>query len=57
VRASCSDIKVANVTVIGAKQLETLCSLIDKTVQTAKKIIVPIFLTAGLLLMLFLLFA
>jgi putative membrane protein len=57
VRASCSCIKVADVTVLGAKQVETLCSLIDKTLQTAKKVIVPIFLTAGLLLMLFLLFA
>ena len=57
VRASCGGIKVADVTVLGAKQLETLCLLIDKTVQTAKKIIAPIFLTAGLLLMLFLLFA
>ena len=56
VRASCSGIKVADVTVLGAKQLETLCSLIDKTVQTAKKIVAPIFVTAGLLLMLFLLF-
>jgi putative membrane protein len=57
VRASCSNMKVANVTVLGAKQLETLCLLIDKTVKTAKKTIAPIFLTAGLLLMLFLLFA
>jgi putative membrane protein len=57
VRASCSSIKVADVTVLGAKQVETLCSLIDRTLQTAKKVIVPIFLTAGLLLMLFLLFA
>jgi putative membrane protein len=55
-RASCSGIRVADVMVLGAKQLETLCSLIDKTVQTAKKIIAPIFVTAGLLLMLFLLF-
>lgn len=57
VRVSCSGIKVAGVTVLGEKQLETLCSLIDKTLQTAKKVIAPIFLTAGLLLMLFLLFA
>ncbi len=56
VRASCSGIKVADITVLGAKQLETLCLLIDKTVQTAKKIIAPIFVTAGLLLMLFLWF-
>lgn len=56
VRASCSGIKVADVTVLGAKQLETICLLIDKTVQTAKKIIAPIFVTAGLLLMLFLWF-
>jgi putative membrane protein len=56
VKASCSDIEVTDITVLGAKQLETLCSLIDKTVQTAKKIIAPIFVTAGLLLMLLLWF-
>jgi putative membrane protein len=55
-RASCSGIRVVDVTVLGAKQLETLCLLIDKTVQTAKKVIAPIFVTAGLLLMLFLWF-
>jgi putative membrane protein len=56
VRASCSGIEVADITVLGAKQLETLCLLIDKTVQTAKKVIAPIFVAAGLLLMLFLWF-
>jgi putative membrane protein len=56
VKASCSGIEVADIMVLGAKQLATLCSLIDKTVQTAKKIIAPIFVTAGLLLMLLLWF-
>jgi putative membrane protein len=56
VKASCSGIKVADVMVLGAKQLETLCLLIDKTLHTAKRVVAPIFVTAGLLLMLFLLF-
>jgi putative membrane protein len=54
--ASCQSITVADVTVLGGKQLETLCLLIDKGLQTAKRIVVPVFLTAGLVLMSLLLF-
>jgi putative membrane protein len=54
--ASCKSISVADVTVLGGKQLETLCLLIDKSLQTAKRIVVPVFLTAGLVLMSVLLF-
>ena len=55
-KASCNSVTVGDVTVLGAKQLETLCLLIDKSIQTAKRIVAPVFLAAGLLLMLFLLF-
>jgi len=48
-------ITVPSVKVLGAKQLETLCLLIDRTLQKAKRSIVPIFAIGGLLLMLFLL--
>jgi putative membrane protein len=47
---------VTDVTVLGGKQLETLCLLIDKSLYMAKRIAVPVFLTAGLVLMSFLLF-
>lgn len=56
VKAACRSITVPDVKVIGAKQLETLCLLTDRTLQKAKKIVVPIFATSGLLLMLFLAF-
>lgn len=56
VKASCSSVRVPDVTVLGAKQLETLCLLIDRSLHTAKRVVVPIFASAGLLLMLFLLF-
>jgi putative membrane protein len=56
VRASCSSATVTDVTVLGAKQLETLCLLIDESLRTAKRIVVPLFAAAGLILMLFLLF-
>jgi putative membrane protein len=56
VRAACRSIMVPDVKVIGEKLLETLCLLIDKSLQRAKKIAVPIFATNGLLLMLILMF-
>jgi len=56
VQGSCRSITVNDVTVLGEKQLETLCLLIDKSLRTAKRIAVPIFLVAGLALMSFLLF-
>ena len=50
------NVSVKEVTVMGAKQLQALCLLIDESLQTAKRSVVPVFLTAGLLLMIFLLF-
>jgi putative membrane protein len=55
-KVKCRTETVLNIKVIGAKQLETLCLLTDRTIQRAKKIVVPIFATAGLLLTLFLSF-
>jgi len=56
VKAACQSIMVPDIKVIGEKQLETLCLLIDKTLQKAKKAVVPVFASSGLLLMLFLMF-
>lgn len=47
---------VKDVTVLGAQQLETLCLLIDRSLQTAKRSVIPVFVAAGVLLMIFLLF-
>jgi len=54
--AGARSITVPNVKVIGEKKLETLCLLTDRTLQKAKKTVVPIFAAVGLLLMLFLMF-
>lgn len=56
VKATCSSITIPRVKVIGEKQLEKLCLLIDNTLQKAKKAIVPILVFNGLLLMLILMF-
>jgi putative membrane protein len=56
VQAACKSIIVNDVTVLGEKQLETLCVLIDKSLRMAKHLIAPVFLITGLVLMLFLLF-
>jgi putative membrane protein len=56
VKAGCRSITISNVKVIGEKRLETLCLLIDRTLKTAKKVVVPIFAITGLLLMLILMF-
>lgn len=56
VKVACRTIMVQNVKVIGEKQLETLCLLIDRGLKRAKQIVVPIFAASGLLLMLLLLF-
>ena len=54
---SCRSITIPNVKVIGAKQLEALCLLVDKAIQRAKREILPVFgISGGLLLMLLLLF-
>jgi putative membrane protein len=55
VGVSCRSITVPRVKVIGAKQLEALCLLIDKVIQRAKRVVVPVFGVSGLLLMLLLL--
>jgi putative membrane protein len=55
-KAAARSVTVPNVKVIGAKKLETLCLLTDRTLQKAKKTVVPLFAVAGLLLMLFLMF-
>lgn len=56
VKAACRSITIPDIKVIGEKRLETLCLLIDRTLQKAKKVAVPIFATSGLLLMLVLMF-
>ena len=56
VKVACKSVTIPNVKVIGQKQLETLCRLIDETLQKAKRVIVPIFAFSGLLLMLILMF-
>jgi putative membrane protein len=55
-KATCGNIVAKDVTVLGANKLETLCRLIDKSLQTAKKSVVPLFFGVGVLLMVFLLF-
>jgi putative membrane protein len=55
-KAGARSVAVRNVKVIGQKKLETLCLLTDSVIQKAKKTVIPIFATAGLLLMLFLMF-
>jgi len=54
VKVACRHVTVPDVKVIGEKLLETLCLLIDRSVRKAKKIVVPIFGTSGLLSMLIL---
>ena len=56
VKAGCRSITISNVKVIGKERLEALCLLIDRTLKTAKKVVVPIFAISGLLLMLILMF-
>jgi putative membrane protein len=56
VKAACRSITIPDVKVIGEKRLETLCLLIDRALKKAKKVVVPIFATSGLLLMLVLMF-
>jgi putative membrane protein len=56
VKAACQIISVSDVTVIGENLLEKLCVLIGRTIQRAKRVVVPIFAVSGLLLMLLLLY-
>lgn len=48
---------IPDVKVIGDTQIKTLCLLIDKTLQKAKEVAIPIFTLTGLLLMSILLFS
>jgi predicted neutral ceramidase superfamily lipid hydrolase len=50
VKATCRVVTVQNVKVIGEERLTTLCLLVEKTLEKAKKIVVPIFLVTGFLL-------
>jgi len=56
VKAACHQVTIPGVKVIGEKLLETLCFLIDRTLQKAKKVASPIFAISGLFLMLILMF-
>lgn len=56
VKSACRSATICGVKVIGERQLETLCELIDRSLRKAKEIVIPIFAGSGLLLMLFLLF-
>jgi putative membrane protein len=56
VKAGCRTMTIPDVKVIGEKRLETLCLLIDRALKKAKRVVVPIFATSGLLLMLILMF-
>lgn len=55
-KASCHKMTVPDVKVIGEESLQKLCLLIDTNLKRAKRIVVPIFASSGLLLMLFLMF-
>lgn len=50
-KTSALTITVPQIKAIGEEKLEALCLLIDRTVQKAKEISIPIFATTGLLLM------
>jgi putative membrane protein len=56
VGVACRSMTVPSIKVLGGKQLEALCLLIDKTLQRAKRAAAPIFAVSGLLLMVYLLF-
>ncbi len=56
VQTACKSITVNDVTVLGEKQLGALCDIIDKSVRMAKRLLVPVFLATGAVLMWFLLF-
>ncbi|MDH7557264.1 MAG: DUF2070 family protein [Candidatus Bathyarchaeota archaeon] len=56
VKVACRKVEIHNVKVIGEKALETLCLLIDRAKRRAKRIVAPIFVSSGIILMLFLVF-
>jgi len=57
VKVACATTTIPDVKVIGDTQIETLCLLIDKTLQKAKEVAIPIFALTALLLMSILLFS
>lgn len=52
VKVAFSVVTVQDVKVIGEERLKTLCLLVEKTLQRAKRVVVPIFSAAGFLLVL-----
>ena len=52
VKVACRVVTVQDVKVIGEERLKTLCLLVEKTLQRAKRVVVPIFSAAGFLLVL-----
>jgi predicted neutral ceramidase superfamily lipid hydrolase len=54
-KAGCKHIVVPQIRVIGGARIESLSMLVDQAIMKAKRIVVPIFLTEGLLLLLLLL--
>ncbi|MCL2135695.1 MAG: DUF2070 family protein [Candidatus Bathyarchaeota archaeon] len=54
-KAGCKHIVIPKIRVIGGARIEALSLLIDKAIVKAKQIAVPVFLTEGLILLLFLL--
>jgi predicted neutral ceramidase superfamily lipid hydrolase len=55
-KAGCSRIIVPKIRVIGQNRIESLSLLVDKTLQRAKQVVAPIFLSEGLFLILLLAF-
>jgi predicted neutral ceramidase superfamily lipid hydrolase len=51
-KAGCLRLVVPNVRVIGKARLESLSMLVDKALQRAKKTVIPIFASEGLILIL-----
>jgi putative membrane protein len=54
-KMNCVDVSIPKVKVIGERQLEALCLLIDNGLRRAKRMAAPIFVGSGVLLILFLL--
>jgi predicted neutral ceramidase superfamily lipid hydrolase len=54
-KAACSDIIIPKVKVIGEKRLFALSLLIERSLQRARRVVIPLFGSIGLVLMLFLL--
>jgi putative membrane protein len=55
-KAGCSRIVVSKIRVIGQTRIESLSLLVDKTLQRAKQVVAPIFVSEGLFLVLLLAF-